>query len=466
MFFNSFDNKMKKLYASLNPLAKKTIFPNGEAEFLFITTTMNAIFRNRKITELLPIYASLYSYSMLEIGNNYGIKKYATKKMPSYSEEEIYSMMTLVFLAQTPKKDHNTNLLEQFKTLEKGIKQELNVQLQIKAHPDIFNTKNNKEVGKFDNPILVSGRSGAEKYISNLQTDLGDDVEAERTECVYLTDSATNINYAIDKYILKNKSTNEEIGVLYFNEYGIEVCKLCPNGFKFKDKKVENGTEDDIKEATWEFNKINNGEQGKLSIAQITDFIISLQDAKSKLSPNEFNQIYNLYKKLKNCTTKLELDKEGYYETAIDIIKKFDKIAPYEKYGGVNETELSFLMDAIRKDENSLDVKKQVDYIVTQKEIECAKIIAKKSNGIITRDDAKEFIKVIREYSMNGKDSALKELKKISQYLIEKNGAIKALTQISFLLGVMNAYEIISKSEMEQLSKEYQEYIMNLLLKK
>lgn len=370
MFFNSFDNKMKKLYASLNPLAKKTIFPNGEAEFLFITTTMNAIFRKRKITELLPIYASIYSYSMLEIGNNYGIKKYATNKMPSYSEEEIYLMMTLVFLAQTPKKDFNTNLLKLFKTLEEGIKKELNVQLQIKAHPDIFNTKNNKEVGKFDNPILVSGRSGAEKYISNLQTDLGEDVEAERTECVYVTDSTTSINYAIDKYTLKNKSTNEEIGVLYFNEYGIEICKLCPNGFKFKDNKVE------------------------------------------------------------------------------------------------NETELSFLTDAIRKDENSLDVKKQGDYIVTQKELECAKIIAKKSNGIITRDDAKEFIKVIREYSMNGKDSALKEFKKISQYLIEKNGAIKALTQISFLLGVMNAYEIISKSEMEQLSKEYQEYIMNLLLNK
>ena len=104
-----------------------------------------------------------------------------------------------------------------------------------------------------------------------------------------------------------------------------------------------------------EVNKIKKGGKGNLSIAQITNLIINLPDAKAKLSSEEFNQIYNLFNELQKCNTKMELDKEEYYNTAADIITKFDKIAPYEKYGGGNELEYSFMMDEIhRNEENKL----------------------------------------------------------------------------------------------------------------
>lgn len=233
-FFNSFESKMKKAYASLNPMAKETVFSNGEAEFIFVTSAMRGIFKGRELLALIPIYASIYTFSILETGNNYGIKNYATKKMIGYDEEEIYSMMALVTLARMPKKNFETNLLEQIEMLKNGIKSEMNIQLQIKDHPDIFNTKDTDDVGTFNNPILVPGLSGATKYISKLLTESGEEIEAERTGCMYVTEPNTNINYAVDEFTVKNKSTKDIIGKLSFNEYGIETCQLCPKGFKFK----------------------------------------------------------------------------------------------------------------------------------------------------------------------------------------------------------------------------------------
>lgn len=212
-----------------------------------------------------------------------------------------------------------------------------------------------------------------------------------------------------------------------------------------------------------EVNKIKKGGKGNLSIAQITNLIINLPYAKAKLSSEEFNQVYNLFNELQKCNTKMELDKDGYYNAAADIILKFDKIAPYEKYGGGNELEYSFLMDEIHKNTNSIDVRKQVEDIILPEELEYANVIADSSNGIVTRVDAKEFIKVLHVYSIYGKEQAISEFEKISKYLIDNSGAIKALSQISYLLGVMNANQIITQNEMEELSQGYQDIIMKLL---
>ena len=214
-----------------------------------------------------------------------------------------------------------------------------------------------------------------------------------------------------------------------------------------------------------EVNKIKKGGKGNLSIAQITNLIINLPDAKAKLSSEEFNQIYNLFNELQKCNTKMELDKEEYYNTAADIITKFDKIAPYEKYGGGNELEYSFMMDEIhRNEEKKIEkVKEILEDNILPEELEYANVVADSSNGIVTRVDAKEFIKVLHVYSIYGKEQAISEFEKISKYLIDNNGAIKALSQISYLLGVMNANQIITQNEMEELSQRYQDIIMKLL---
>lgn len=94
--------------------------------------------------------------------------------------------------------------------------------------------------------------------------------------------------------------------------------------------------------------KIKSGRTAKLSISQITGMIVNMPDAQNKLSTEEFNAVYGLYKSLRTCNTKIEMDMSEYIRTAVDIIKRFDKYAPYEKYSGGNELEFSFLMDDIR----------------------------------------------------------------------------------------------------------------------
>ena len=103
----------------------------------------------------------------------------------------------------------------------------------------------------------------------------------------------------------------------------------------------------DIK-AMKEVERIKSGGKALLTIAQITNMIVNLPDAQKNLSDSQFEAVYTLYKQLRKCNTKMEMDINDYYATCVDIIKCFDSLAPYEKYSGGNEVETSFLMREIR----------------------------------------------------------------------------------------------------------------------
>ncbi len=93
---------------------------------------------------------------------------------------------------------------------------------------------------------------------------------------------------------------------------------------------------------------LRTGGRANLSIAQITNLIINLPDAQKNLSSQAFNAVYSLYKELRKCRTKHNVDIDEYCQLAIDIIRRFDRFAPYEKYSGGNELEFSFLMNELR----------------------------------------------------------------------------------------------------------------------
>ena len=98
--------------------------------------------------------------------------------------------------------------------------------------------------------------------------------------------------------------------------------------------------------------KIKNGGTAYLTISSITNLIINLPDAKKTLEQPVFEQVYALYKRFNKCNTKMELDFEGYYTTAIAILREFDKIAPCESYLGLEPFEAKLLMSEIRAIDN------------------------------------------------------------------------------------------------------------------
>ena len=233
MFFNSFKSKMKKTYKTLNVSLKDKVFPNGEAEFIYVTEILNMQYSNSNLKELISAYGSIYVYSALEKGNYYGILKYAKKKMPDYSDDDIVTMIALVVLNQSQNKNFQKPLLEQLNKFKESIKAEISTFIAIEQHPEIFETKNDDNIGDIDNPILLPGLSGVEKYFSNIVSKDGKPINYKRSGCTYYTDSTTNIDYAIDQYTISTED-GKKICDIFVNEYGTEICNLCPKELKFK----------------------------------------------------------------------------------------------------------------------------------------------------------------------------------------------------------------------------------------
>lgn len=203
--------------------------------------------------------------------------------------------------------------------------------------------------------------------------------------------------------------------------------------------------------------KIKSGGTAKLSISQITCLITNMPDAQKNLSKSEFEAVYALYKELRKCKTKMVMDKRGYIDTAIKIIKKFDAIAPYEKYSGGNELEFSFLMDDIREASDNSDItnsQKLKEIIFNDEDQKYIDYIVEKSLGQVNKDDAQEIMRVIYYYHEYGKEVALREFDVIANEILEKTGS-DAIYKIGFLAGILYPNGVLTKEESDELGKKY-----------
>ena len=100
------------------------------------------------------------------------------------------------------------------------------------------------------------------------------------------------------------------------------------------------------------------GGTAELSIAQITYLIINLQDAQQNLTGQQFAEVYSIFQEMQRYTAKIKMDFNGYLDTAVKIIRRFDEVAPYEKYSGNDEDECALMMEDIRsnKSDNITDI--------------------------------------------------------------------------------------------------------------
>jgi hypothetical protein len=208
--------------------------------------------------------------------------------------------------------------------------------------------------------------------------------------------------------------------------------------------------------------RIKSGGTAKLSISQITCLITNMPDARKNLSNSEFEAVYALYKELRKCNTKMEMDTDGYVDTAVKIIKKFDEIAPYEKYSGGNELEFSFMMDDIREfpdESNIFSVQKRKEIVFDEEDKKYMDYIMEQSSGQVNQDDARDIMRVIYYSHEYGKAEALKEFDIVINRIIENNG-IDALYKVSFLSGLLCPNGVVTKEESDELSNKYSIAVM------
>lgn len=94
--------------------------------------------------------------------------------------------------------------------------------------------------------------------------------------------------------------------------------------------------------------KIMQGGTAFLSIAEITNLIINLVDAKKNLSSEEFDMVAQIYSQLQECNDRVEMGISKYYDVAAKILKIFDAVAPCESYLGMNKIDAMLLMNHVR----------------------------------------------------------------------------------------------------------------------
>lgn len=233
MFFNSLNKKLKKMYTGLNPAFKNEIFPNGEKEFVYVGTMIDALFKGRDITKVIQIYASAYTYYGLEMGNASKTYVYVNKKATGILDsEETATLVGLVMLNKTSAKNFDINPIEEVNKYKGYVTQYLDTVINISKNKEIFATKK-EEAGTVDNPILVDGIKGAHEYIESIDFKT-DEIKYWKSTSLSLTDNATQIEYIIDEYTIMNSETETEITKLWFNIYGTGNCDIAPEGYKFK----------------------------------------------------------------------------------------------------------------------------------------------------------------------------------------------------------------------------------------
>ena len=219
-----------------------------------------------------------------------------------------------------------------------------------------------------------------------------------------------------------------------------------------------------------ELKKLKKGEIANLSISQIVNIIINLLDAKKNLSQEQYKNVHMLYNEYRKCNTKLQLTMNGYLNIAIKLIKSFDRIAPYEKYSGGNELEFSFMMQDIRSEVNSQNIKEELNNLVDMYgDSNDENINYFVENGKISWDNAKAFVGILISYDRYGKEEAIRRFKLYVDYLINAAGEnygrkLEPRGTVAVLCGALAANNILSKDESNLLSKHYSDmFNANLL---
>lgn len=213
---------------------------------------------------------------------------------------------------------------------------------------------------------------------------------------------------------------------------------------------------------------IKSGGTAKLSISQIACLITNMPDAKKNLSSEKFNDVKLLFNEFRKCNTKLEMDVYEYLETAKKIILQFDAIAPYEKYGGGNEVEYSFMLEDMRKEasqQNTIYATKTKDIFLTEEDQEYIDLIVKESTGNINQEDAKDFIKILYSSMNYGKSEALMDFDNLYDKFVAKYNYYNVMIKVYFLSGLLYSNNILTKEESDEISKKYSDRVKELMMK-
>lgn len=101
--------------------------------------------------------------------------------------------------------------------------------------------------------------------------------------------------------------------------------------------------------------RIKNGGKARLSVSQITCLIVNMSDAKQFLPKDQFDKVFELFRRLRKVKKKKKVDISGYYEIAGKIVLRFNMIAPFIFYSGDSPENAELLVESLTEQYGDLD---------------------------------------------------------------------------------------------------------------
>ena len=86
--------------------------------------------------------------------------------------------------------------------------------------------------------------------------------------------------------------------------------------------------------ATGAIMRLQNGQSQSesFSLADLVNLVVNLNLAASRLSKEEYSQVYGLYRKYRGDTQKRQFSYETYETAVTNMMLSFDRIAPFDDY--------------------------------------------------------------------------------------------------------------------------------------
>ena len=221
--------------------------------------------------------------------------------------------------------------------------------------------------------------------------------------------------------------------------------------------------------------KIQNGESALLSVADITLITTNMTDAKNNLSSKDYTSVFKLFSKLLEVDEKIEMNSEKYLETAVEIIKLFDKKAPFIEYSGGDKKEYSLLLEDIyREEKNKEMVRGFKDQGATEEnikklrklpfeklvEISDEKYNQQQKNALndLEYSHAKEFLELLKSYEELGKKIFLEKYDSLVHKIVKKKIQEDPLNKLNVSLVIHRLNEVLFDSN---ILIEFEDYNMN-----
>lgn len=165
---------------------------------------------------------------------------------------------------------------------------------------------------------------------------------------------------------------------------------------------------------------IKYGATVKLSTAQLANILVNLPDAKINLSEKDYDLLVSLYQRMRKDVEKIPMNYEKYLENSLGIIRAFDLVAPYEKYSGTSEHEVSVLMEGVYG-KNHKRIRELHRELFWQQQALCEieenlKINTREYKDALTDAEVKSLVQQ-RKWTQNDADEYLLLKKKTKAYI-------------------------------------------------